>query len=513
MRVEPNRIFSSLAVVLAAAGCLGAEAPSSEAVGGPSAARVLPRGASPVRRGTVPVAAMPRAPRTRAYGQLLYWGGRVISNVKVYDVQWGPDVEPTLRDGAAGFYAAVTDSEYFDWLSEYDTAGLNGQDGRSGSNQHIGRGSFGGQYTITPSATGTHLTNAQIGAELAAQIAAGKLPAPDVDAGGNVNSIYMFDFPPGVDIDLDGAASCQVFCAYHNTVVVNGKSVPYSVLPDQGATSPCSGGCGSGTPFENATAVLSHELIEAVTDPEIGLVAPTAPGYDRPAAWGDNHPSTGEIGDICNGMVGTVAGYNVQLQWSNAQGDCVLTGPTTTACTPGSCSGALSVCETTGAKAGQCVACSASDSFACTGASPLCDTASDTCVSCLAPSDCPATECQSATCDRGACGTAPVQNGTACSTGHCQSGACVSANPGPDAGPRPDGGGTIGSPDGGGLGGAGGSDGGSLGGTGSNDGGHSGGGSANPPASCGFQGGPGAMTALFLTGLASLRRRRVAGAR
>ena len=63
----------------------------------------------------------------------------------------------------------------------------------------IGRGTFAGNTTITPgTATGTTVTDAKIGDELAAQIAAGKLPAPDA------NTLYMVHLPPSVTVTYPG---------------------------------------------------------------------------------------------------------------------------------------------------------------------------------------------------------------------------------------------------------------------------------------------------------------------
>ena len=62
------------------------------------------------------------------------------------------------------------------------------------------------------------------------------------------------------------------FCAYHGTVAAGG-SVPefyYSVLPDF-TTGGMTSGCGTGTRFQNESSVSSHEMIETVTDAEVGL--------------------------------------------------------------------------------------------------------------------------------------------------------------------------------------------------------------------------------------------------
>ncbi|KAJ3329150.1 hypothetical protein HDU76_008522 [Blyttiomyces sp. JEL0837] len=95
-------------------------------------------------------------------------------------------------------------------------------------------------------------------------------------------------------------------------------------MPDQGGS--CAGGCGSAaTTFQNLCSVSSHEIVEATTDPAIGVV--TGSTVAAPAAWYNS--ASGEIGDLCNAQQGTVVGgdgvtYTVQKEWSNKAAACVL---------------------------------------------------------------------------------------------------------------------------------------------------------------------------------------------
>jgi hypothetical protein len=234
---------------------------------------------------------------------LTYYGGKVIPNVKVVAVFWGSSVNSTVTSGIGGYYTAVTNSEYFDWLSEYNTG-----------TQSIGRGTLQGTYTITPGTTGSNLTDAQIQTEINNQINAGHLPVPDA------NTLYMTYFPAGVKITSDGSSSCVSggFCAYHGTFNGTKGEIYYGVLPDMSAGSGCDTGCGSSTMFNNMTSVSSHEMIEAVTDAEVGL----ATVVGAPLAWYDS--TNGEIGDICNAQQGTVAGYTVQKEFDNATSTCIV---------------------------------------------------------------------------------------------------------------------------------------------------------------------------------------------
>jgi hypothetical protein len=123
----------------------------------------------------------------------------------------------------------------------------------------------------------------------------------------------------------NGSQSCVVFCAYHGTLQVqNGAgtifNINYGVIPDQGGG--CAGGCGGNAQrVNNLDSVSSHELVEATTDPAVGLATVVGP----PLGWYD--PNNGEIGDICNGQQGTTTGnghpYVIQLEFSNAVNDCV----------------------------------------------------------------------------------------------------------------------------------------------------------------------------------------------
>lgn len=269
------------------------------------------------------------APAAPAGAHLSYFGGPVISNVHVVQVLYGSgsynaQVAGTTSPTMGQFYGDLTgtNSGYVSLLTQYNTPTT------GGTNQTIGNGTFDGLFQIVPSAgnNGSTITDAQIQSELLAQITAGHLPAPVLDAAGNVNTLYMIFFPPGKTITQGGSSSCVAggFCAYHGTTstLLNGKNVLYGVMPDM-QTGLCStGGCGNGGVFGNYTSVTSHELTEAITDADVGIATTFAP----PLAWYDM--VNGEIGDICNGQQGSYVAngttYTIQLEFSNAANNCVL---------------------------------------------------------------------------------------------------------------------------------------------------------------------------------------------
>src|ERR1700746_2742438 len=100
--------------------------------------------------------------RTETSGtKVVYYGGPVLANVKVYTVYWGKNVDSTVTSQIGGFFSATVNSTYLDWLKEYDT-NIKAVDGRQGTNQHVGRGSYAGEFTITPKNTGAFLNDPDV---------------------------------------------------------------------------------------------------------------------------------------------------------------------------------------------------------------------------------------------------------------------------------------------------------------------------------------------------------------
>ncbi len=241
---------------------------------------------------------------------LKYYGGPVISHVKVFIVYWGDQVGTELQVKLAPFYRSILGSGYMDLLAQYKTD-IPALDGRKGTGQTIGHGRLIGQKTIEPRNQASTLNDRMIQKELSTQIAAGVLPSPDAD------TLYMVYFPRGVRIVGPGGSggSCETFDAYHDGFKTsNGEAIFYGVMPD------------CGLDFAAATEVSSHETIEAVTDP-----FPTPgnhPSY--PQAW--NSVRGDEVADLCemrppSYVSGSVTSV-VARPWDNSIGACAK-GPWT----------------------------------------------------------------------------------------------------------------------------------------------------------------------------------------
>ena len=277
---------------------------------------------------------MPMSPAPQAAppgAHLNYLGGPVVSHASIESVYWGssgtylggsgPGEQPMTE-----FFQGVTDSSYMDWLNEYATTNQVRQFDLPP--QTIGRGSYQGQTTISPSVTATTITDDQIAGELVHQINVGAVPPPQVDANGQAQTIYALFFPENMTVKVGSMTGGEPggFCAYHATTLHDGVPVAYMVLPEfeshQFAT-----GCGADPVlFNNFTAVTAHEIIETITDPAVGLVdAQTG----LPAVGWIDVATGEEVADICEPNHGTVVGGNglthvVSLEFSNTANDCIV---------------------------------------------------------------------------------------------------------------------------------------------------------------------------------------------
>jgi hypothetical protein len=232
----------------------------------------------------------------------------VLSHVKVDAVVWdrwtyGKSVPLIGKHSISSFFTGITASKYLDWLSEYDTP-----------TQHIGRGTLEGVYTVHPptTANGSTVTGTQLAAALRALIDAGQIPKP------STNRIYAIFFRSGQTISTPDGNSADDFCAYHDTMTYKSSTAYYAVVPYELHNRGC---LPASTAFDNVTTVVSHELVEGITDPGVGL---------NRVAWYDE--SNGEIADICAGdnSAAAVTGsdgvrYMVQRLWSNHAGACIVT--------------------------------------------------------------------------------------------------------------------------------------------------------------------------------------------
>lgn len=230
-------------------------------------------------------------------GDLKYHGGHLLTAVEVFTIFWGTawqqKANSIVIQGINKFFDYILTSPLIDVLREYSVAG-----------QDIGTGKRTGSKTITASEPGQkvaggrrEIDDADIQQALQGWIDNGTIPQP------NGNTLYFVYLPPGVTSVLNGDRSCTKYCGYHE--VIN-NTIFYAVEP----FIKCKG-CKFGNLIDSLTKVSSHELCEAITDPDLnGWHEDTFPNY--------------EIGDICNNDVQHLNGYTIQSEWSNKANACII---------------------------------------------------------------------------------------------------------------------------------------------------------------------------------------------
>jgi hypothetical protein len=233
-------------------------------------------------------------PSPPANAQLTYNGGALIQNVTVYTIFWGSGWSGDVTmQGIMGqvnqFFTDILISPLIDQLSEYNVAGQ----------YAICHGSLAGSTVITAGAPGAGSTidDAAIQITLQGWINGGQVP------GVTPNMLYFIYSDKQVTVTMEGGSSCTDFCGFHDAI---NNNVYYAVMPYPN----CDGCLGGLSVIDALTGTSSHELCEAITDPV------------PPNGWYDQNNNM-EIGDICAWSFKTVAGHNVQLEWSNGAGKCV----------------------------------------------------------------------------------------------------------------------------------------------------------------------------------------------
>ena len=178
---------------------------------------------------------------------------------------------------------------------------------------------------------GSTISDAFIRARLQADVSSGLLQAPGAD------TLYVVYVQPNVAVNLGSGQGTtqQGILGYHTAFVgANGALIRYAVVVTPGGAAGNSVLPEATTALDQKTAVTSHELAEAVTDPDVNSNV-----NNGRLGWFD--PQRGEIGDIeennpnafvrlDGNLVQEVADRNDQLLSISAPPPSSLIGATTT---------------------------------------------------------------------------------------------------------------------------------------------------------------------------------------
>ena len=241
-----------------------------------------------------------------------FHGGAVLKSVETQAVYLGSDWQNTS--------SLTTQTAQFD---TYLNTLVSGQymDMLTNAGYGVGRGTSttGSIDNISLSKT-SGITDASIQSDIQAMITSHQLQAPDA------NRLYVVFVEPGVVVYDGSSSSTNTFLGYHGafggkTASGAAADIHYAVLPYPGGVNPSPSSQGFSSAFDELTAVTSHEVAEAVTDPNVNYKA---------LGWYDDQKN-GEIGDLTRQTV-VWSGYLVQDVVN--QNDQVISPTSTTPPTP-----------------------------------------------------------------------------------------------------------------------------------------------------------------------------------
>jgi hypothetical protein len=228
-----------------------------------------------------------------------YHGGPVMPNVEVQGLYLGSDwwYNSTYYSQTGYLEGSMNSLVHGSYMDMLNNAGYG-----------VGRGSFDGGWVNGVSLDKTHyLSDGAIRNYLMNNINAGNLKQPDG------NRLYVIYVEPGVAVGDASSNSVSNFLGYHDSFVGFTfsewfQTIRYAVIPYAGSTVPLSSGTVTNATrwwlnqLDTTTLTVSHELAEAVTDP------------DPRSGWDDTTPGMDEIGDIANAQTVRLNGYAVQRE-------------------------------------------------------------------------------------------------------------------------------------------------------------------------------------------------------
>jgi hypothetical protein len=232
---------------------------------------------------------------TMASGNLLYGGGSIQTNPKMYVVFWGSAWNSSSGDpnGVANrlrsFLGVIGGSGWLNSVTQYTQSG----------GAHVGNasGSFAGWYVDTSTSPPSRPTQSQLAAE--ATKAAARY--------GNytASASYIVALPHGI---VPSGFGTQ-YCAWHSSTGTSRGTIAYTNLPymPDAGTSCGAGSVNAGGTLDGVTIVGGHEQGEVETDPFPSTGWTDAGGAEN----GDKCAWTGLINNPNAG------GYPTQPLWSN----------------------------------------------------------------------------------------------------------------------------------------------------------------------------------------------------
>jgi len=297
--------FSKLALALCIGGVLSASSAFASSLNAGPNAEMVPTGKGYGIEGNSQAFSQPTGQAKPGGGNngIFYHGGPVIlGTTNVHYIWYGNSSWPTSSASSilTNLAQSLGGSNYFNINTTY----------YDGNNTHVSN-SVHYSGSVNHSETyGASLSDAQI-----QQIVADTNPT-------DTNGVYFVLTGPDVTAS---SGFCTQYCGWHTHGLIGGLDIKYSFVGD--AATQCPSGCMAQTTSPNGDAgadgmasVLSHELEEAVSDPDLNAWYDRR-GYENAdkCAWTFGTESTAPNGSSYNVVLGG-KDYLIQRNWVNAGG-------------------------------------------------------------------------------------------------------------------------------------------------------------------------------------------------
>jgi len=235
-----------------------------------------------------------------------YNGGPVMHDtVKIYFIWYGDWSQDPNAAGILNTWAStIGGTPYLNINTTYGDATGN----VSGSVQ------FGGS-TISTSSFGNLLSDSNIASIVSNALTSHALPT-------DTNGVYFVLTAPGVG---ESSGFLSQYCGWHTYGTLGGANIKYAFVGDAGNHSGCSvqfsKSPNNDPPVDAMISVMSHELEEAITDPNLNAWYSNQTGEENAdmCAWNFGAESTAPNGSQYNMSFGG-RNYLIQQNWLNANG-------------------------------------------------------------------------------------------------------------------------------------------------------------------------------------------------
>jgi hypothetical protein len=195
--------------------------------------------------------------------QVTNHGGPTIAAMEPYTIVWNGD--EALGDKVNTFLSYLVQSDY--WVAVTTEYG-----GGKGTPKSV---------IVLDDAAPAALDDSLMDGIVNGLVTSGKLPST------NDNTVLFFVVPQSTKSTLFGANGCFDYGGYHaeTQMLINGRHQPYAVNLQ------CAGSAlASSSGFDSLTVTISHESVEAQTDPH---------PFSAPGWVNTESPVGGEVGDLC----------------------------------------------------------------------------------------------------------------------------------------------------------------------------------------------------------------------